>query len=164
MRTVLRWIGALLVLALIGVAVLAYVADTSVGHRYITDRIAALKPENGLRIKVGRIEGSIYGATRIRDLRLYDTKGQFLSVPVASVDWSPLAWLSNRIDIDRLVAPAVTLDRIPALVPSKTVQPILPSFDIRIGELKIERMTFGAGIVKPARVARIEQPLSADAR
>ena len=143
-------------LALIGVAVLAYIADTSVGHRYIADRIAALKPENGLRIKVGRIEGSIYGATRVRELRLYDTKGQFLSVPEASLDWSPLAWLSNRIDIDRLVAPAATLDRMPALVPSKTVQPILPSFDIRIGELKIERMTFGAGIVRPARVARID--------
>ncbi|UVO54334.1 translocation/assembly module TamB domain-containing protein [Sphingomonas sp. SUN039] len=155
MRALLRWGGALLVLALIGVAVIAWIADTSIGHRLIADRIEALRPVNGLRVKVGRIDGSIYGATRVRDLRLYDTKGQFLSVPEAALDWSPFAWLSNRLDIDRLIAPAATLDRLPALVPSKTVQPILPSFDIRIGALKIERMTFGEGIVKPARMARI---------
>ncbi len=156
MRTLFRWAAALLILALIAGAMALWIADTSIGHRYIADRIEALRPANGLRVKVGRIEGSIYGATQIRDLRLYDTKGQFFQAGEVAVDWSPLAWLSNRLDIDRLVAPAATLDRLPALVPSKTVQPILPSFDIRIGELKIERMTFGAGIVKPARVARID--------
>ncbi len=152
---VLRWAGALVVLLLIGVAIVLYIADTSVGHRYIADRIEALKPANGLRIRVGRIEGSIYGATRVRDLRLADGQGVFFQAEEVAVDWSPMAWLSNRLDIDRLVSPAATLDRLPRLVPSKTVQPILPSFDIRIGELKIERMTFGTGIVKPARVASI---------
>jgi translocation and assembly module TamB len=155
LRTFARWAGALIVLALIAVGVLLWVADTSIGHRLIADRIEGLRPVNGLRVKVGRIEGSIYGATRIRDLRLYDTKGQFFQAGDVALDWTPLAWLSNRVDIDRLTAPAATLDRLPALVPSKTQQPILPSFDIRIGELKIERMTFGEGIVKPARVAQI---------
>ncbi len=155
MRAVLRWGAALVLLALLAVGALAYVADTSVGHRYIADRIAALKPANGLRIKVGRIEGSIYGSTRLRNLRLADTKGQFFQASDVRVEWTPWAWLSNRLDIDRLIAPAATLDRLPALVPSKTPQPILPSFDIRIGELRIDRMIFGEGIVKPARVARI---------
>ena len=155
MRTGLRWAAALVVLALLAAGVLAYVADTSIGHRYIADRIAALKPANGLRIKVGRIEGSIYGATRLRNLRLADTKGQFFQANDIRVDWTPLAWLSNRLDIERLIVPAATLDRLPALVPSKTPQPILPSFDIRLGELRIDRMTFGEGIVKPARMARI---------
>ncbi len=150
-----RWAGALLVLGLLTFAVVLWLADTSAGHRFIADRIEALKPANGLRIKVGRIEGSIYGATRVRDLRLADTKGVFFQAGEVAVDWSPLAWLSNRVDIDRLIAPAATLERLPALVPSKTPQPILPSFDIRIGELRVDRLTFGEGIVKPARVARI---------
>lgn len=150
-----RWAAALLVLLLLTLAVVLWLADTSAGHRFIADRIEALKPANGLRIKVGRIEGSIYGATRVRDLRLADTKGTFFQAGEVAVDWSPLAWLSNRVDIDRLIAPAATLERLPALVPSKTPQPILPSFDVRIGELRIDRLTFGAGIVKPPRVARI---------
>ena len=155
MRTVLRWAAALAVLALFAAGALAYVADTSIGHRYIADRIATLKPANGLRIKVGRIEGSIYGATRLRNLRLADAKGQFFQANDVRVDWTPLAWLSNRLDIERLIVPAATLNRLPALVPSKTPQPILPSFDIRLGALRIDRMTFGEGIVKPARMARI---------
>ncbi len=155
MRRAWRWAGALLVLGLLTFAVVLWLADTSAGHRFIADRIEAIRPANGLRIKVGRIEGSIYGATRVRDLRLADTKGVFFQASEVSVDWSPLAWLSNRLDIDRLIAPAATLERMPALVPSKTPQPILPSFDIRIGEMRIDRMTFGEGIVKPARVARM---------
>jgi len=155
LRAALRWGAALILLALLAVGALAYVADTSVGHRYIADRISALKPANGLRIKVGRIDGSIYGSTRLRNLRLADTKGQFFQASDVRVDWTPWAWLSNRLDVDRLIAPAATLDRLPALVPSKTPQPILPSFDIRIGALRIDRMMFGEGIVKPARVARI---------
>ncbi len=150
-----RWAGALLFVLLLGVGVLVWLADTSIGHRFIADRIEALAPASGLKIKVGRIEGSIYGATRVRDLRLSDTKGVFFQAGEVAVDWSPLAWLSNRVDIDRLIAPAATLERLPALVPSKTPQPILPSFDIHVGELLIDRMTFGEGIVKPARVARI---------
>ena len=155
MRAFLRWAGALVLLLVLGALAVLWLADTSVGHRFIADRIEALRPANGLRVKVGRIEGSIYGATRVRDLRLSDAKGQFFQAGQVSIDWSPRAWLSNRLDIDRLVSPAATLDRLPALVPSKTAQPILPSFDIRIGDLKINRMTFGEGIVRPARVARI---------
>ena len=155
MRALLRWAGALLLVLVLAALAVIWLADTSVGHRFIADRIEGMRPASGLRVKVGRIEGSIYGATRIRDLRLSDSKGQFFQAGQVSVDWSPMAWLSNRLDIDRLVSPAATLDRLPALVPSKTAQPILPTFDIRVGELKIERMTFGEGIVKPARVARI---------
>ncbi len=142
-------------LFLLAASVLLWLGDTSIGHRFIADQIEALAPASGLRIKVGRIEGSIYGATRVRDLRLSDTKGVFFQAGEVAVDWTPIAWLSNRVDIDRLIAPAATLDRLPVLVPSKTPQPILPSFDIRIAELRVNRLTFGERIVKPARVARV---------
>jgi len=155
LKRALRWASALLVLFLLAAAVLLWLGDTSIGHRFIADQIEALAPASGLRIKVGRIEGSIYGATRVRDLRLSDTKGVFFQAGEVAIDWTPIAWLSNRVDIDRLIAPAATLDRLPVLVPSKTPQPILPSFDIRIAELRVDRLTFGERIVKPARVARV---------
>ena len=99
MRALLRWAGALLLLLVLGVLAVIWLADTSVGHRFIADRIEALRPASGLRVKVGRIEGSIYGATRVRDLRLSDSKGQFFQAGQVSVDWSPMAWLSNRLDM-----------------------------------------------------------------
>jgi len=152
---VARWGGALLLLIVLLLAAALWVADTSIGHRFIVERIERLAPQSGLKIRIGRIEGSIYGATRVRDLRLYDTRGEFFRAGVVEANWSPTAWLANTLSIDSLIAPAATLERLPALVPSRTPQPILPNFDIRIGELRIDRMTFGEGIVRPARTARI---------
>ncbi len=151
----LRWIVGLLLGLLLAVAAAFWLADTSAGHRFIADRIAALKPANGLRIKVGRIDGSIYGTTRIDDLRLYDTRGLFFEADSVALDWHPFRYLSNTLDIDRLAVPTATLLRSPALTPSKTKQPILPGFDIRVGQFAVQRLTLARGVTKPARTALI---------
>ena len=77
-----RWRLALLPVALL-LAVLAGIwgLDTSAGHRFLIDRIERLQIRSGLRIRIGRIEGSIYGSARLKDVRLYDPKGLFLSAP-----------------------------------------------------------------------------------
>ena len=151
----MRWaLSALIVVAVLAAA-LVWVADTTVGHRYIADRIAALTPANGLRVRVGRIDGSIYGRTRIVGLRLSDARGVFLDADTIALDWTPLAWASNRLDIDRLTANAARLYRMPAFKPSTTRQPILPSFDVRVGHFAIDRLNIAEGVVKPARTARI---------
>ena len=155
MKQALRWLLALLVLALLAVAALLWLADTGIGHRYITDRISGLNPESGLRVKVGRIEGSIYGRTRLVGLKVADVRGVFFESPSVAIDWSPFAWLSNRLDIDRLTSPSATLYRMPALKPSATPQPILPSFDIRVGHFQLDRLLIGEAIARPAHVARI---------
>src|SRR5690606_27081979 len=71
---------ALVVVALglvaLGAALMAFL-DTDPGHRLIVDRIAALAPESGLRIRIGRIDGSIWSRVRLRDVRLYDPRGLF---------------------------------------------------------------------------------------
>lgn len=154
MRTALRWLLGLVLVAVLGLAALLWVADTGIGHRYIADRIDGLKLESGLRIKVGRIEGSIYGRTRLIGLKIADARGVFFESDAVAVDWTPSAWLNNRLDIDRLTAPSATLYRMPALKPSATPQPILPSFDIRIGHFQLDRLTIGPAIVRPTRVAR----------
>ena len=69
-------VGALIGLALALAAFIAFL-DTSAGHRFIVDRIAAMTPKSGLRIRIGRIDGSIWGRTQLRDVRLYDPQGLF---------------------------------------------------------------------------------------
>ncbi len=146
-----RWIaGGLLALALLAGALLV-IADTSIGHRLIADRIAALAPANGLRVKIGRIEGSIYGQTRLRDLQIYDSKGLLFESNDVSLDWKPLSYLSNVVNIESLTTPAARLRRLPALTPSGKAGPILPSFDIRIGRFAIARLDIDAGIAGTAR-------------
>ncbi|MEO5868067.1 MAG: translocation/assembly module TamB domain-containing protein [Sphingomonas sp.] len=141
----------MLAIAVIGL----WVLDTSIGHRWVTDRIAALRPANGLRFHVGRIEGSLYDEATLVDVRVSDRKGVVFTAPRAELHWAPFAWLNNRLDISRLHVAQATFVRPPDLVPSGKKGPILPSFDIRIGDLAIDRLIVGPAVTGVARVGRL---------
>jgi translocation and assembly module TamB len=157
-----RWLSRLakasvgLLLALIILAAAgAILLDTGPGHRFLADRIAALAPNSGLRIHIGRIEGSIWSDTRLRDVRLYDPDGLFAESPMIAVDWQPLGWITNRLIIHDLEADLATLHRLPKLRPSTEPRPVLPGFDIHVGRLRIEQMRLGKAIAGEARTARL---------
>jgi translocation and assembly module TamB len=129
--------------------------DSGAGHRLIVDKIAGLALKNGLKIRIGRIEGSIFGQARLRDLRLYDDRGLFLSSPVVELDWNPTAYLYNELWIDSLEADLVTLVRLPTFRPAETKGPLLPEFDIHIGRLDIKRLAIGAAVTGRPRAGRV---------
>ncbi|WP_369025801.1 translocation/assembly module TamB domain-containing protein [Qipengyuania sp. RANM35] len=138
-------------LGILGALVLAVVAavvllNTPLGERFLASKIAERTFPNGLNISIGRIEGNLYGAAILHDVRLSDPKGVFLTIPRAEVDWNPGAWLSNRLDIDSFVARRATLSRIPEFLPSEDDNPILPGFDISIDHLEIDNLTIASGI------------------
>ena len=148
-----RWLSRLaktavgLLIALLLIAGSAGILlDTAPGHRFLTDRIASLSPKSGLRIRVGRIEGSIWGRTRLRDVRVYDPSGLFAEAPLIDLDWQPLGWITNRLIIHDLQADLAVLHRLPKFVPSETPGPILPGFDIHVGHLRIGQMRLGKAI------------------
>jgi translocation and assembly module TamB len=142
---------ALGLLAAIGAALL----DTAPGHRFLADRIAALAPNSGLRIRIGRIEGSIWGRTTLRDVRLYDSKGLFAESPLIRVDWQPLGWITNRLIIHDADADLAALHRLPALKPSEKPGPVLPGFDIHVGRLRVGQLVIGKAIAGERRVAAL---------
>ena len=130
---------ALLLLLAIGLVLL----DTAPGHRWIVDRIAKIETASGLRIQIGRIDGSIFGKSQLRSVAVYDSKGVFLTSPNIKLDWAPGAWLTNKLHIDSMIADRVTLVRLPKLKPSGRRGPILPGFDIHVGELTVRRLEIG---------------------
>jgi len=156
LRKLVAWLlGIVLAIVALAAFVLAML-DSDAGHRTLIDRIEKMAPASGLKIKIGRIDGSIYGEAVLHDVRLYDTEGLFFRASTAELDWSPFLFVTaNRLDIDRLGIPRAKLWRLPALVPSKTEQPILPDFDIRIGELDVERLTLGKPIAGEERTAKL---------
>jgi translocation and assembly module TamB len=150
-----RWLlgGLLFLLALAGAAIWAI--DTGPGHRFLVDRIAALPIKSGLKIRIGRIDGSIWHRATIRDLRLYDTKGLFLEAPEVQLEWHPLAWLSNRLDVDALSADLVALHRLPQLRATGEAA-VLPGFDVHVGRLAIARLELASAVTGGApRAARL---------
>ncbi len=125
--------------------------DTAPGHRFIVDRIAAFETASGLKVRIGRIDGSVFGKSQLKNVTVSDTRGTFLTSPEIDLDWSPGAWLSNKLHIDSVTADRVTLVRLPKLKPSARRGKILPGFDIHIGELAIKRLEIGPGVSGQAR-------------
>ncbi|MDT9598206.1 translocation/assembly module TamB domain-containing protein [Sphingosinicella rhizophila] len=145
----------LLLLVMLAAATLVILLDTGPGHRFIADRIAAIAPSSGLKIRIGRIEGSIWGDTRLRDVRLYDPQGLFAESPLIRLDWQPVALIANRLDIDGLQSALVDLHRLPVLRPSAEPKPILPEFDIRIGRLAVAQLRVGVAVTGQQRLASV---------
>ena len=146
-----RWVAGAFAALLVLVAAVGWVLDTDVGHRLITDKIAALRPASGLRFTIGRIEGSIYSNATLIDVRVYDPEGLVFAAPRAQLDWRPLAWFSNELVINRLIVPRARLVKLPHTRPSAENKPILPGFDLHLGELRIDHLDVAKRVTGVAR-------------
>lgn len=149
--------GAILALLLV-VLVGGYIwLDTRSGHAFVQRQIAALILENGLNIRIGRIEGSIYGDTVLKDVRFRDPKGDFARSPEIRLDWNPFAYLGGAVDIDALTAKQLDVLRLPAFSPvPDRGEPLLPDLDIGIDRLKIDRIIFAEAITGKQQIASLE--------
>ena len=87
----------LLALIVAGLVVL----DTGPGHRFIVDRLAQMETATGLRIRVARIEGSIYGEARLKGVAVADPQGTFLTSPEITIDWALDVAVGTRDADDR---------------------------------------------------------------
>jgi translocation and assembly module TamB len=154
-RRLLNELFALFVALLFLLACLLVLLDSAPGHRFIVDQIAKIETVSGLRIRIGRIDGSIFGKSQLRNVSVADGNGVFLTSPDIKLDWTPGAWLENKLHIDSVTAQRVTLIRLPKLKPSTSKGPILPGFDIHIGELRIDRLDVGPQVGGQARSGRL---------
>ena len=155
MRRFGRWLLGLIVaaVALVGAALL--LVDTDWGHRWVAGRIGEVQTANGLRFSVGRIDGSIYDDARLSDVRVYDLDGLLFRTPSARLDWSPLRWFANQLDITALEVGEATLFHRPHTRPSAKSGPVLPGFDIHIGRLRVDRLLLARPVLGRERVGRI---------
>ncbi|MES2327519.1 MAG: translocation/assembly module TamB domain-containing protein [Pseudomonadota bacterium] len=145
-RRLLNELFALFVALLFLLAGLLVLLDSAPGHRFIVDQLSGMESASGLRIRIGRIDGSIFGKSQLRNVSVGDSHGVFLTSPNIKLDWSPGAWLDNKLHVDALSAERVSLIRLPKLKPTTSKGPILPGFDIHVGELRIDRLDVGAAV------------------
>lgn len=156
-------LSALLLALLVG----SYIwLDTQSGRNFVARQIAAFELENGLNIRIGRIEGSIYGDAILRDVRFRDPKGDFARAPEIRLDWNPLAYFSRGVDINALTAPILNVSRLPAfnVVPDRG-EPLLPDLDISIERLQVDRIVIAKAITGQEQTASLSgKVLIADRR
>ncbi|MES2059019.1 MAG: hypothetical protein V4564_23970, partial [Pseudomonadota bacterium] len=143
--------GLVLLLALLIVGL-----NTSPGRRLVANFLGGYTTESGLNIKVGRIDGSIYGAMILTDVRVSDPKGIFLTSPRIDVDWRPFAFAGNHVDVRSATTRLVTVQRSPELKPGDPNAPLLPDLAIDIGRLKIDRLVLAKAVSGATHIVSID--------
>lgn len=144
-------------LAALAAAVL--VLDSSIGHRLLADILAQITFDNGLRVEIARIDGSIYGNARMSGVVLRDPRGVFLRVPQVELNWRPLDWWHKGLDIRTLAIRRGTLSRIPRFIDTGPTNPVWPDHDLRIDNLSIERLIVAKSVLGSER--RVDMHASA---
>src|SRR3954469_13226963 len=87
-RRLLNELFALFVALLFLLAGLVVLLDSAPGHRFIVDQLSRFETATGLRILIGRIDGSIFGKSKLRNVTIADSRGNFLTSPNIKVDGS----------------------------------------------------------------------------
>ena len=140
---------ARLALILIGVpllllAALLLAANTDPGQRFLVDQVDAL---SGGRVRLQGLEGQLPLAPHLGRLEISDDAGPWLTLDDAALDLNPWPLLRGRIQVTRLSAAAVHLDRLPASDAEPEEDPAegegwyLPPLEL--GQLSIQRLTLG---------------------
>ena len=141
--------------AIILILVAGLLLDSKAGHEWLTGRVNAIRPESGLRINIGSIDGSIYSEASVKKLKLSDKQGVFFEAGEARVNWNPVAWIFNELNISSLIILSGNFRRIPALEEFTEDTPILPGFDVYLGEFTANDMHIGSAIAGQVLVANL---------
>ena len=153
----LAWIGGALGVVVLLLVGLVFAIDTDAGHGAIARYLRGYQQANGMQIRVGGIEGSIYGRMVLRDLELRDPQGVFLTSPAVTVDWRPTRLLSNHLMLREASSPLLRILRQPALrpTPPRLNQPLLPSIDITVDQLDLRQIVLEAPVTGRRQVAAV---------
>jgi len=147
-RRVVRWLGVALLALLVVIAVAIAWLHTRSGRDFVVDQIAQVAPASGLKIEVGRIEGSVLWSATLYDVKFRDAENKlFLEVPEVDINWRPLKFFVTGLDIRHLVLHGGTLHAAPKLVPGDPDAPILPDFDIRIDRFVVDDLRIAPGLL-----------------
>ena len=154
-RRVAKWSGIVVVtlLVLAGGALLGI--NTGPGRAFVARQISATTFASGLNIKVGRIDGSLYGALVLRDVEVRDAKGAFGSAQEIAMDWRPFSYFSNRVDVRSLASPLVKVVRLPDLRAGDPNAPTLPDIEIDVAKLDLARIDIAQGVTGRRHIARL---------
>ncbi len=133
----LAWIaGALASLLLLVIAAVLIAGNTSGGRVQIEKLVARL---TGGNVQLSGLAGSFPSHLTLAELKLEDGDGVWLTAKKIELDWSPWAYLEGRLQIDRLQAASVDMERLPrsSSAPASHGQPSIPRIDVAQASLKL---------------------------
>jgi translocation and assembly module TamB len=159
MRRAIYIAGAILVFLLALVAGLFGLLQTGFARDHMRTWIAGVTAGTPAQVRLDAIEGVVPFDMRLVGLRLSDRDGTWLTADRVSVDWTPSALLSGRLQVDEVAAGTIDAQRAPLTEqtqePSKP-GPLIPELpvDIDLRKLSVARLALGAPILgEPAALS-----------
>ncbi len=143
-----RWLLPLLAatLLLVAFAGLNWL-DSPQGQHWLIAKVAQQEFKSGLAIHIRKVEGSLFDRARVKAIELHDLKGTFLILHDTQIDWRPGKILRKQIIISTLHIKDAQWLRRPVLNPSDPDEPLLPDFDIDIGDLQFDQLRLAPAVV-----------------
>ncbi|HWT11891.1 MAG TPA: hypothetical protein VN231_03980, partial [Allosphingosinicella sp.] len=139
-RTAAKWTGIALLSILLLIGAFLVWLNTDPGRRFVVNQINSFEAASGLNVRVGRIEGSVFGEMTLVDIAISDPRGVFFRARSAEISYRPLSYFRNHIDIRSLIIPEARLHRLPELRPGDPNAPLLPDINVDIGRFRIGRL------------------------
>jgi len=128
LHTAILWVGRIVAVLLLLVAAAVLYLNTGSGRQFIVNQIAGVSPASGLKVSVGRIEGSVLWNATLYDVKFRDAKNKlFLTVPAVELNWRPYKFPFSGLDVRSLVLHHGTLYAKPTLNPGNPNAPTLPA-------------------------------------
>lgn len=154
LRRALWWgLGAVLsvfvLLPALLVAGLILLADSQVGRTWIAAQIEAATAGSDTAVTIGAIGPGLPARLDLRQVRIADDAGTWLSVEALRLDWNPWALLRRTVRVDSLTGHGIALERLPegeerAPEPGAPFDPrrLLPDLPVAIsvGEVAVQEI------------------------
>lgn len=161
MRRALRWLllilGVLIGLPVLAVIAVLIAANTGPGQAFIASHVGAL---TGGLVTVSGLSGTVPQSLRIRRIRIADTRGVWLTVEDAALNWSPLDLLGGRAHVNSLTAARVAVARLPVSQPAaRPSPPFQLPLPVDVDHAHVDRIEVGAPVIGTA--AAVEADASA---
>jgi translocation and assembly module TamB len=136
------WVlGALALLLALLTGTVLILGNTAAGRVQIEKLVARLTQG---QVQLSGLAGSLPSHVTLEELRLRDDAGVWLTARRIELDWTPLAYLEGRLQIDRLHVATIDMERLPqnSAVPRGGGEVAIPRIDV--AQVSFDSLHLGA--------------------
>lgn len=153
----------LTILAIVCLPALAFGASNDDGQGYLTQLLEKNLSGAGRVVHITGFQGALSSKASLKTLTIADSKGVWLTLKGVTLDWSRLALLQGKVEINELTADEIDMPRPPITEPSSTAPsaaapgfslPQLP-VSVSIGKIEAKKVVLGAPILGQPAVVKI---------
>lgn len=135
-------VGLALLLAFLVITATSIFAflTSQTGRDYAAQLAGQMSSDEHMQLKIGRLEGSLFSSLRISDIEISDSKGPWLLIKGAYLNWSPVKILTrNQMLIHNISVEQVVIHRQPENAPAAEEAGVDFAFDFPF-EIRIENL------------------------